>query len=241
MFELIATFGWLWWVMMLVGSGVIMWFLSDTDDIDDEQTRTLVGGTATTVIVLLIWVIAGDIRPWHWNVSWHWATYVGEYIIAGVVWACFYWIVPFGRKCERQFYAVRDGWLARQGFPPGQVPSEFKNKFRDYLIAYTSKNAYPYRLPTGKLGADLRPVFEPVSWPLAKNHKARWTAWAIWWPWSIVNYVALDLLRHLYSSIFQLLSGSMDYFIKLRFNKTKVDFEQVQDTDTKKGDEHVAS
>jgi hypothetical protein len=139
------------------------------------------------------------ILQWLFNIK-HLAILALGYIPIGAVWATFRWQMLLNKK--RSFY---DELLNK--FTIGKDVS--KSSFDEWIrepVNVGAKQAFKKLL----MDNGFRRRNEVQIRPMAADYKPRITMWMSYWPWDIPAYVLGDLLRDIFTSVYNLFANWYD-------------------------------
>jgi len=108
----------------------------------------------------------------------------GLYVVCGIPWGIFRWY-QFVRKELKRYQAYKDSRCS--GIVDDLNSIENKRKWNDHLKRYYTGDVIPQ----------------------ISKHKDAWFGWVIFWPVSILVYIASDLIKDIYEYIFNLCKNAL--------------------------------
>lgn len=229
--QLFALFSPLWFLLVLVSSGLMIWSL--------DKNR---GGWATVTAALTIGVMVflgeQEFPGWVYNHPKHFLAIIGVYFIAGAIWGVGKWFL-FVKKRREKYDDAKASWLRSKGAAtdPSQekeVPEDLKAEWKKFLeqdpdwcvmIREPVKDESRSRYEEGNYW---RQKYTEKSVlrikPFARENKARIAAWMTYWPWSLCWAMLDDLVHHVFRMIQQQLSDWMDRIATRVFKGIEKDF-----------------
>lgn len=226
-FELFVFGSVLWWLLIILGSILLIWALEE---------ESFGWATATIITAVVLMQFGGDLNLHKGLGETNWwlvgGTILG-YLGVGVFWGCVKWYFYVGKKRE-EYDEIKRKWLEKRGVRDTlDVPANLKADFRSYLISdhwgtYTT-TIYEYDKETKKS----KDVQVPSVRPFAKDNKARIIAWMAYWPWSMLWALIDDVWHKLFKWAQEATAALMDAIAARRFDGVESDFtveDEITDT-----------
>lgn len=178
------------WTLLVLGSPILWVFACIVWGLLVWAIKSELGYVATIILAasfaLYYWLGSGkDALGWIVDNPFTFIQFVLGYIAIGIVWATFYWWLPFCRYQRlEQYLVIKRQWLeANKLHPDSSIPEDKKKDFLEYLYnTYVEKEKYRWakRGQGGVLVANIK----PRAWNF-KVDIVRWlSAWPVsmfWW------------------------------------------------------------
>jgi hypothetical protein len=204
-FTLSGLFGWL----LLLGG----FFLVSACMFRDSY----MAATGFLVAVLVLFLLFGSLVPIVGGIEFSlmWVLkHIGGFILCGVVWGLFKYLVLFTSEIKDKYYDVKKGWLKKQGIEGDSVPEELKEKFAQHLMRNTQFHN------GGKWGTLTTVRVKPDAW----EHRDDITAWMVFWPFSLAETLLGDVLRIFYKRLQTVLGRFMNAMTDFMFRGIEKDW-----------------
>lgn len=194
--------------ILFAATGLIFWILlvlSSIAIIASIENDSPSWATSTIALMFAILYFFSDFSVrYTWHFDWRFAaTYLIGYIIIGIVWSVFKWLLSLSARRERWDEAVSEYKKQNQIDPKTVVSKKdpalieyMKVNHREFLIVPNSS----VWAPSGNLNsAYLEPRPEP--------NKARIILWMTYWPWSILWSLLDDIIRGIGRNLYRWLKS----------------------------------
>lgn len=222
---LVLAFSPLWWLLILIASGILIRCLEE----DDFIPAFIVVAVTTTLMVVFgsgmehfNWVRENWVAFFFWGDKWYLPGVVPGYIALGAIWGVIKWYFFVCNKLD-EYETTKYEWLKSQGVDAKEIPDSLKVRYLDWIVKNTGyarmEKVYDDKAEEWIEKPVLR--IKPRGW----ENKAKITAWMAYWPWSFFWTMLADFFKQIFRHIQRLLGNFLDVISNFVFRNVDKDFE----------------